>query len=290
MARMPCLRGDLWMRYSDMLKKRVIIGLSALAALALSGCGGSGSFTPPTLPGGTLNFQSGPATTSTITGSVVVPSTGGVTLTTSGGQSVVVPSGVTYNGSSTIPPNTNYVIIPAGTGYLNVAGSIPVGTEVSIDGVANSGITVGPTGLTTVAIAIPVPVGSTGVPVQIGFPNATLDTSRSLSIQKMLFSGRLYILISGSSLEVISPLPYVIIGVLPNNGQNAGGTTVNTKYGPGNNGRATTLFVDFGTGYTESKSVTIEKSAAFYEAVALDPQNVPATGVETVAFSVGDLP
>lgn len=205
-----------------MHKKRVFVGFSALSALLLSGCGGSsGSVHVPTQTSGTLNFRSGATTTDTISSTVIVPASGGIQETTAGGQTVIVPSGATFNGSSTIPAGTNYAIIPAGTGFVNTPGSIPVGTEISINGVANSGATVNGVGQTTMAIALPVATGSAGTSYTLSFPDATLDTSRVLTIQNISFTGAFYI--SLSPFQIISPIPTSITGTIPNNGQNAGG-------------------------------------------------------------------
>jgi len=260
---------------------RLVFGIAALCAIVgMSGCGGSGS-TSPSFPTGTLNFNGAATTADTSTATSTVPATGGTTITTTGGLTAVIPSGVAPAGT-TYPAGTQFAIIPIGVGF---PGAEPAGSQLSINGVANSGALVGTNGLLTVNVALP--VTAAGIDYSITFPNATLSTTKVLTIAQITFSGKFYLLLG--PVRVVSPVPTNLSGRLPNNGQNAAGSQVTSLFGNGNNGRATHLKVDYGTGFLLNQAQTIASSKANFANFSFDGQNVPNNGVQLVAFEVGDL-
>lgn len=65
---------------------------------------------------------------------------------------------------------------------------------------------------------------------------------------------------------------------------------MNTTYGSGNSGRSAKLFVDYGTGFQLNQLRPITSGlSAFFSDVIVDSQNVPATGVELVSFTIGPI-
>jgi len=280
-----------------MIKKRVFIGLAALAALAVSGCGGSGNSKLPVLESGTLNFIGAPTGSATSTTSVTVPATGGTTVTLSDGSTAVVPSG-SVPGGTTIPAGTKFAIIPKGIGF---PGADLANSQMSVNGVAVSGALVGSDGLLDENVALPVSSAPGGTHYTVAFLDATLNTSRDLNIANVVFSGTFYVKLTGGTFEIISPVPTSVNGTLPNNGENASGTTVLNTYGDGNSGRTGALHVDYGTGFFINQSRTIANGThvlngstysgllSLYADLVLDAQNVPPAGVKTVEFDVSDL-
>ena len=85
-------------------------------------------------------------------------------------------------------------------------------------------------------------------------------------------------------------MPIAVVGRIPGNGENAVGSVVTATFGPYNNGRSATLTVDYGNGFSLHQSTTISNNIAAFNNLQQDSSNVPATGVETVSFAIGDLP
>lgn len=246
----------------------------------MSGCGGSGS-AKPSFPTGTLNFSGASTTEDTSTSAATVPATGGTTITTAGGLTAVIPSGVAPAGT-TYPAGTEFAIIPMGVGF---SGSVPSGSQLTINGVASSGALVGSNGLLVVNVALP--VTAEGIQYSITFPDATLSTTKSLTVAEITFTGKFYLLTN--PVRIVSPVPTNMTGTLPNNGQNAAGSQVVTSFGSGNDGRSTQLKVDYGTGFLLNQNKTIASSRATFSDFFFDSQNVPNNGVRLVAFNVGNL-
>jgi len=260
----------------------LLLGFASLAILGGAGCAGSGAV-KPSFATGNLNFSGAEQTTDTSTAPATVPATGGTTITTAGGVTAVIPSG-SVPGGTTLPAGTIFVIIPAGVGF---AGTTPAGGQLVINSVTNSGALVGLNGLLSVNVAIPVTPGPDGTLYSISFPNASLSTSRALTVQNIEFTGKFYIL--ANPLRVVSPVPVGLEGSLPNNGQNAAGSNVLATFASGNNGRSANLFVDYGTGFKLNQTRSVASLQTRFTNLRFDSQNVPQNGVRLVRFIVGDL-
>lgn len=261
------------------MKKSSSLGVAAFAAIfVMTGCGGNGT---THLPSGRANYVGSATVATTTTESATVPATGGATVTTEAGTAVV-PSGVAPAGT-TYPSGTPMALIPINTGFR---GSVPAGSQVTVNGVADSGGTVQTNGLLGVNLVLP--VTEAGTSYTLRYPASTLDTSRVLNVQEMIFKGTFYL--RTSPVRVISPVPFDIVGSLPNNGENAFGSFMNVTWGAGNVGRKATLFIDYGNGFSIQQTQTIDaNNYAAFKNLFIDPSKVPNTGVKTVSFTVGDL-
>jgi len=131
-------------------------------------------------------------------------------------------------------------------------------------------------------------VTEAGTPYELSFPRVDANTDRALTIQHTVFSGKIYLRLN--PLQIISPLPVDLVGRIPNNGQNAAGSAVTALFGAGNNGRSAHLHISYGNGFVLDKTVTIANNRAVFADLFTDASNVPKSGVDTVAFIVGDLP
>jgi len=272
---------------------RIYFFLLILAStpLALIGCGGSSASVG--LPAsGNANFNGSTTVSTTSTSAATVPASGGTTISTGDagtGGTAVIPSGAVSAGT-VVPPGTELAVIPAGTGF---SGNFSVGSSLSVNGVADSGIGVSGTGLTAVNMALPVAAGGTSY--TLTYPGGNLNTfaveakqPRILTIRATSIVGRYYVLTG--PLRVISPVPTEITGRIPNNGQNAMFASVVAGFGPGNNGRTATLTIDYGTGFGLNKTETIANSRVAFDDLQKDSQNVPANGIALIRLVVGDLP
>ena len=273
--------------------------LTILAATAIVGCGGSSSV--GTSQTGNVNYSGTTTVSTTSSLSATVPATGGATINTNYGTAII-PSGATAAGT-VIPAGTNLAITPSGFGFN---GNFSGGGQVIVNGVNPSGVIVGSNGLTLSNIALPVSNGANGTPngtaYTIQLPAGTLNTNapsiktsgfkpQVLTVQSIIFSGKFYVQIINGSADVVSPVPTNLVGSLPNNGQNAAGSSITATFGPGNAGRSATLFIDYGNGFTLSQTKTISSGeTATFSDFAQDTSNVPSTGVNTVSFTIGDLP
>ncbi len=276
--------------------KRHSILIASLIAVATVGCGGE-SVEPGPPASGVVTFSGSATVSGASTTSTNVPASGGSTVATDNagtGGSAVIPSGAVPAGT-TVPAGTNLAIIPSGTGF---PGSFSSGSSLTVNGVTDSGIGVSTSGQTTTNMALPVATGPAGTFYTLTFPAGDLQTipapsiakqPRVLTIQQTVFTGRFYIIISGGTPKVISPVPGTIAGVIPNNGQNAVGSNVLSTYGPGNNGRKATLTINYGTGFQLKQTRVIANNQARFLDLTFDKQTVPATGVALVQFDVGDL-
>ncbi|AIE86154.1 hypothetical protein OP10G_2786 [Fimbriimonas ginsengisoli Gsoil 348] len=181
-----------------------------------------------------------------------------------------------------ITPADTLAIIPINTGFL---GAVPAGSQLIVNGTANSGAFVNTNGL--LAQSVGLPVTEAGTDYTLEFPDADLNTNRVLTVHHTIFSGKFYLQLN--PLRIISPVPVDLVGRIPNNGQNAAGSVVTALFGPGNNGRSARLFIDYGNGFALDKTVTIANNRAVFANIQHDNSNVPVTGVETLAFIIGDL-
>lgn len=264
------------------MKKRAIYFsiVSLSAVLVAAGCGGGGGVQLHTPPVGNVNFSSGAAIPDTVTADAVMPATGGVIVHTADNGDVLIPS-VAVPAGTVIHAGDPLTVIPAGTGFV---GSFAPGTQVEVNGESNSGAMLGSDGLLDQKIGFP--STDAGMQESMSFPGGDL-TTRSLTVQRFEFAGRFYV--QRSPFRIVSPVPIALVGALPNNGENAAGSTVTAAFGPGNNGRTATLFIDYGTGFTLQKTVTIENNRCVFANIQTDQQNVPPTGVQLVRLSIGDL-
>lgn len=248
--------------------------IAALAVLlAAVGCGGSGKSIH--LLSGNVNFTGVNTISDTLTEPATVPATGGTTITTSAGATVI-PSGVA---EASYPADTPLAILPVGMGFkLNSITS----NSLSVNGVSNSGIGLNANGKTSVAVALP--VSEAGTPYTLSFSGASLDT-RDLTVGTISFTGKFYF----RNETIVSPIPVSIIGQIPNDGENAGGSTVTTNYGPGNDGRTATLDVVYGNGFELHQTQVISEGKAVFKNLFIDATPVPDSGVQSVSFTIGDL-
>lgn len=256
--------------------------IAALAAIVVGvGCAGNGT---AHIPSGSLNFSGAETVAATSTADATVPATGGTTTTTSAG-SAVIPSGSVPPGT-VLPAGSPFAILPSGTGFIGSTGS---GSQVSVNGVSDSGATIGPSDLLSVNVALPVSAGAAGSLYDLSMPAANLNTSRSLHVGSIVFSGRFYIS-SLTPLKIISPVPKKLAGVLPNDGENASGSYIKATWGPGNSGRSATLFIDYGNGFTLHQTKTIDGSGnANFTNFVPDASNIPSTGIAVLSFTIGNL-
>jgi hypothetical protein len=251
-----------------MLKKRVIVGLGAVAALVLSpGCGGSGSYTP-SFNTGQINFQGAVGATETVSTSVTVPASGGFTTITSNGTTVVIPSGAVPAGT-VLPAGTKYQVYPAGIGF---PGTLPSGSQLEVNNNDNSGIAISTTGFTETAFALPSLGGGTSY--ELGFLAGTYSTGRAITVGKLKVLG----VLKGSDKsggQLQDFIPGAISGNLPNNGQNAGGST------------CTAIFADaFGVFDGVQSQLVIVYDSTF---TLRQTQTVSAAGVHTISGVKGPV-
>lgn len=285
-----------------MKMKRSLAFVSAAAILLTVGCGGGGSSDNTPTASGNANFTGSETGTGTTGKAVGVPSTGGVTTKLSDGTSVVIPSGVLPGGTS-VSGTTDLAIIPAGVGF---SGSFASGTAITIGQVsgtgvvsgevANSGATVGTDGLLTVTAALPVTDPVNGTEYELGFPEGDLDT-RALTVKRFRLRGRFYLRTISGKKTIISPIPTALSGKLPNNGENAVGSTMTATFGAGNEGRVATLRIQYTKGagsfiLSDTKTISLVggKPKVTFSDIAKDAKNVPATGVWEVRLTLGPLP
>lgn len=272
-------------RRGSKMKSNHYLRIAALAAVAASfGCGGNGT---AQLPTGVVHFAGNTTIAATNTTPVVVPATGGVQTTTSSGTAVI-PSGSVPPGTP-IPANANLAIIPAGTGFIGT----PSANSMTVNGVSDSGATLGGGGTLTVNVALPVDPGLTGTLYTLESPAEVLDTSRSLHVQTIRFKGKFYV--QTSPFQIISPVPTALRGSLPNDGENAMGSFIDATFGVGNTGRTARLDIDYGNGFTLHQTQTIATEVdglghAHFHNFVPDSSNVPQSGLALVSFTIGDLP
>lgn len=257
---------------------------AALAAVAVAvGCGGDGT---AHLPTGTINFSGAETLAGQPASDTTVPATGGATTTVPGvSGTTIIPSGSVAPGT-TVQTTDYLAIIPAGTGFL---GALTGGNSVTVNGVTNSGGTVGSNGLLTQNLALPVEPGAAGTHYTLSYPATNLNTSRVLTVQNIVFEGTFYLKLT--PVRIISPVPIDLKGSLPNNGENAFGSFMNVWWNPNNAGRSAKLFIDYGNGFTIQQTQIIDsKGYASFRNLVQDASNIPATGVQTVKFTIGPLP
>ena len=283
------------------MKQTSLIALALISAsYCVVGCGGSNSVAPT--PIGAVLYPVTTADGSTLTQSAVVPDSGGVQVVTGDsatGGNAIIPSGAVAAGTA-LGAGTQLAVIPRGFGF---EGSFTAGSQVTVNNNANSGITVGPGGLTTQNVALPVTDGTNGTPngtfYSISFPSGSLNTisptvkkfsPKLLTIQTTQFNGQYYVLVVNNQVQVISPVPTSISGAIPNNGQNAAGSVVACTFGNGNNGRSTTLHIDYGNGFTLSQVKVIANNRVTFRDLQSDSSNVPKTGIRLLEFTVGPRP
>ncbi len=256
----------------------LMLGIVAGSAFVVAGCGGGSS----TLVSGPTNTVSGTSkqTSSAATTAVTVPATGGATQSITVGTgtvAAVIPSGT----ATPVVPGTQLAVVNSGSTLLT--GSFTANTSVTVNGVSNSGVTVDSTGAISQNVALPIDPTS-GSAYEFDLPVGTLQ-SRGLASKKTTFSGRFYITGTG----IVSPFPTNVTGKIPNNGENAKGSTVTTTFGPGNNGRTVRLTVDYGNGFVLDQTQTIASNTVTFQNFATDASNIPATGVASITVAVGDL-
>lgn len=266
-------------KLKNVLKSRLFI-LAALAMVAV-GCSGSGS-NPVIAANGGVNFEGAEAEPGSVTSDAVVPATGGTSVATTEGE-VVIPSGSAPAGS-TVSTSDTLAILPAGVGLL---GAFNANSTLTVNGVANSGASVGSDGLSDTALGFP--VSTEGTPYTLSFPAGTLDTTRGLTVGQFVFSGKWYVFFEPLSFSI--PIPTGLTGTIPNNGQNAVGANVVATFLPGCNGRTATLRIVYGggTGFVLEQTKTIANNRVQFSNLTQDTVNVPNSGVSSVALSVGDL-
>jgi hypothetical protein len=184
-------------------------------------------------------------------------------------------------------------------GSRPAAGTFTSGTGIQVGTVndpaalrasaALSGGSVDGTGALNQTIALPVSE-ATGSDYAIGFPQGNVET-RFLTVRFWFFYGRFYVVRTGARrFRVVSPVPEQINGTIPNNGENAAGHSVSCFWGSGNNGRHATLFISYGNGFQLLQAQTIANNTATFSNLAQDDSNVPANGVDLVAFIIGNRP
>jgi hypothetical protein len=272
-----------------------ILASAALAPILAGCCSDSGTVTTvnPTKLNGAANLEVGPGKAA-----VVVPATGGapVTVVVNGVDTpAVVPSGVP-NIPANIPAGTLYGLIllgsSPGTGDYTAGSNVQAGDSDDPDVLPNvvTGVTVNATGATNQTLAFPLTEDPAGINYSIGFPQGNVRT-RDLTIKRFFFSGRWYVnRAANGNRQIVSPVPILLAGTLPNNGENAAGHSMLVTWGPGNNGRNATLRVVYGNGFVLQQTKTIIGSTATFSNIDTDASNVPAGGVNLVAFRVGPRP
>jgi hypothetical protein len=222
-----------------------------------------------------------------------IPAVAGQTadVTINGGNvTVTIPStGV----AATVPANTVLAVIRQGSQPF--AGAFPPNTPVglgvddtSADASAtrgDSGITIDQQGALIQNLAVPVTDGVNGTPLNLSIPQGNV-TGRVLTVHHWRISGLIYI--RGG--QVIIPIPTNLNGVIPNNGENAAGSFMETTWWPGNNGRHATLRVEYGNGFVLNQTKTIANNFTKFENIVQDASDVPGNGVDLVALRVGSLP
>lgn len=264
-----------------MNRKRFLWSISAAAVVAafgvLAGCAGSSSApvqAPVALAGGA---ETKSATTAA---AIAAPPAGGTTTTVSVGgvdTTVTVPAG-----APAAAAGSNLGVLPSGSQAL--AGTYTAGAAVKVNDQTNSGLTVDATGHLNQNAALP--ATAAGVFYKLEFPAVTL-ASKVLDVASYEVSGTWYI--GGGIFSV--PLPLNLSGNLPNNGQNAAGSSATVTFLPGCNGRTATLKVTYGNGFVLGpKTKTISGNAVTFSDLSTDSSNVPAGGVQKVELMVGPLP
>lgn len=256
--------------------------IALTGAVILTGCdsGSTGGGGASGILTGSVNVQTG-----NTAAAATIPANGGAPATVNG-VSGTIPSGFLPTGT-TVPAGTPAAVIAQGS--LPIKEGFPVGSTLGVgSSVANvnfnSGVGLGPQGEVTGNVVVPV-TNPAGTSVVIALPQGNVIT-RDLGIQSVIFSGDL--VFQGGI--IIIPVPLSINGVIPNNGENAVGSHVTCTWGPGNNGRSATLNVQYGNGFSLHQSRVITNLTASFTDLTTDSSDVPAGGVQTVAFAVGPVP
>ncbi len=220
---------------------------------------------------------------------VTNPVTGAVTT-----QTVVIPSTPIF---ANVPANSPLAIINQGSTLLSgtFSGGVGIGGDLASANasISTSGITLSNAGALLQNLAIPIdPVAGTRIVLTL--PQGNVNT-RALTIGSTVFSGKVYITTTGGVVTIINPIPTNQTGTIPNDGENAGGSSEYVTWGPGNQGRSATLDVVYGNGFTLHQARQIQPDpnnggvlAATFSNLSVDTSNVPAGGVTSVTFTVGD--
>ena len=251
-------------------------GALLIGASLLTGCS-SGSSTTPTGPSNSVTGKTAQAA-GTSSAPITVPATGGVTqnVTVNGQQvSAVVPSG-----AASVSAGAPLAVVTSGSAPLS--GAYLAGSSITVNGVANSGLTINSTGAISQNAALPVDPVS-GTDYTLSLPTGSLQT-RALTVQKTSFSGRYYV----RNGVLVSPFPTNITGAIPNNGENASGSKVTATFSAGNDGRAAHLTIDYGNGFVLDQTQLIASSQVTFQNFTADASNVPANGVASLTFAVGN--
>ena len=206
----------------------------------------------------------------------------------------VVPSG-SPNIPANIPANTIYGLLLVGSspgvGDYTAGSSVQVGDTDDPAALPNvsTGVTVNGQGATNQTLALPLTEDPAGINYSLGFPQGNVRT-RALTVKRFFFSGRWYVSRTGTTFQIVSPVPILLKGTLPNNGANAAGHSMTVTWGQGNNGRNATLRVVYGNGFVLQQTKTIAGSTATFSNIDVDANNVPNDGVQLVSFRVGPRP
>jgi len=222
---------------------------------------------------------------------IPVPAAGGTEVKVLvGGKevAVIVPSStITDN----IPPGAVISVIETGSaliqGDFGDGAALGIGGDLASAGASlsgkTSGITLGALGNLVQSLGIPIAPGPTGTRIVLSLPQGNVKT-RDLTIGTQIIDGRTYV----RGANVISHVPLSVTGTIPNNGENAAGAQETCIWGAGNVGRAVTLDVVYGNGFSlhQSRSIDANNTAVFRD-LTVDTSNVPAGGVQSVTLTVG---
>jgi len=256
----------------------------------VTGCGGGGEGTISAsgkLSGNTTQANG----TSSNVAPIAIPASGGipVTATVNGvAVTVTVPSSAV---TATVPANAVLSVLQAGSvlaaGDYAPGGTVGIGDDLASSlaslSAKTSGITLSNLGALIQNLGIPIDPGPTGTRVVLTLPQGNVKT-RDLTIGTQIIDGRTYV----RGANVISHVPVSVTGTIPNNGENAAGAQETCIWGAGNVGRAVTLDVVYGNGFSlhQSRSIDANNTAVFRD-LTVDTSNVPAGGVQSVTLTVG---
>jgi hypothetical protein len=266
-----------------------VLGLAALAAMAVivTGCGGSGGGTVVTP--GSVTLKGGAATTSGTSTSTVDATSGSVVVTTPSGSVIgELPAGLT------LPVGSGYAVVPAATPLftsITLASKAPGDVFTSVDGgvtytLAKAKATNRAVGSLTQGLQFDTPLlipSGKNVRIKIEGPFTAGQVGSQLSISGSLELG-IAAIPSSISTDTTTTLPASVDGALPANGNSTLGKSISiTAATQLFNGKSFTLKIVHNNG-TLQKTSTISGGVATFSDLADQNgnSNIPSTGVQSV--------